>query len=316
MFEIAANSVVASPTISASHSLTNGSYGFDLDADSLAMISTDSACWIQIDFGVIKNINKIRLKGGPNNPGSQAQTLLVSQDGTIWTTIASWAGQTYYTTLSPWFYVVNYVRYIRVTSSGPNYYYLYYMGVELIPQDNLRYRDRIRIVRLPNFNTSFLTCKRDRFQLFGVSSAPARHGQNVYGADILTGGTATASSTEGGSSPDNAVDNDTGTRWNNNNAMPSWWKYDLGAGVTGTPAVVRLYKISYDQLKNFILEGSNDDASWTTLTTGLVPMGLGVWNTYFFSNTTAYRYFRMSMADSWSGNWMSIGEIELCSLLA
>ena len=129
--------------------------------------------------------------------------------------------------------------------------------------------------------------------------------------DILTGGTATASTTESGHPASDAVDDNLSTRWNNNNSLPAWWKYDLGVGNSATPTYLCLYKVSYDQLKTFTLSGSNNDVDWDELISDVVPPGLNVWREYSFSNSTAYRYFKIDMPDSYSGTWVSIGEIEL-----
>jgi hypothetical protein len=123
MSEIAANSVVASPTISASHSLTNGSYGFDLDVGNYAVVASDSALWISIDFGSPQPISKIRFRGGPDNPGTQTQTLDVSINGISWTTLTTWSGQTYYSSISDWLLVpFAGIRMIRITKTITNYY--------------------------------------------------------------------------------------------------------------------------------------------------------------------------------------------------
>jgi hypothetical protein len=128
--EIAANAVVVSPVITASHSLSNGPYGFDLDEGNYAVVSNDADCWIQIDFGESKSIGHIRLRGGPDVDGTQSMTLKTSPNETTWTTIASWSGQTYYTTISEFFEVARSdVRYIRVSKLYPNFLRMYYMGV-------------------------------------------------------------------------------------------------------------------------------------------------------------------------------------------
>jgi hypothetical protein len=129
--EIAASSVVVSPTITGSMSVTNPTYGFDLNQSNYARLEEDGPSWIQIDFGGSVKISRIRLRAGPNNPGTQAMTLLTSPDETNWTEIAAWEGQTYYSTLSGWFTVNRSdVRYIRITKAYPNWFYLYYLGVE------------------------------------------------------------------------------------------------------------------------------------------------------------------------------------------
>ena len=55
-----------------------------------------------------------------------------------------------------------------------------------------------------------------------------------YTTNVLTGGTASASTTYDGSrTPSKALDGDTATQWTpNNSAFPQYWQYDLGSGVT------------------------------------------------------------------------------------
>jgi hypothetical protein len=137
--EIAAGAVVASPSITASHSLLDGAYGFDLNESNYAVVQTDaSPAWVQIDFGSAQKISQIRFRGGPDGAGSHTMALKTSPDASTWTTIASWTGQTYYAALSPWFDVnrsdVRYIRFER--SDSNNYVRLYYMGVKL-PADSL-----------------------------------------------------------------------------------------------------------------------------------------------------------------------------------
>ena len=130
MAEVAISSLVASPTLTASATCSNIAYGFDINEADYAVVQSDAnPTWIQIDFGVNKYINTLRLRGGPDQPGSHVVSLLTSTDGTNWTTIATWSSQTYYSTLSPWFTINASVRYVRVNRTLNNYLRLYYMGV-------------------------------------------------------------------------------------------------------------------------------------------------------------------------------------------
>ena len=155
MAEIAANSVVGSPTITASANLSNGPDGFDLNEGNYAQVGTDSALWIMIDFGTVQAIGKVRLRGGPEDAGSQVQTLDTSSDGVSWTTHASWIGQANYSAISGWINVnrVN-VRMIRVTKTATNYFRLYYMGLDQ------------EVVPAP---ACYLHARRDRLNFKGVS---------------------------------------------------------------------------------------------------------------------------------------------------
>lgn len=102
-------------------------------------------------------------------------------------------------------------------------------------------------------------------------------------------------------------------------SMPEWWKYDLGSGVTKT---VKSFKIlsSYDtggwSIKDFKLQGSNNDSDWTDIGTFQYPGGgSGQANPQSFScsgNTTAYRYYRYYITSVWrSNNYCIIAETEM-----
>jgi len=130
MAEVAISSLVASPTLTASAACSNIAYGFDINEADYAVVQSDAnPTWIQIDFGVNKYINTLRLRGGPDQSGSHVVSLLTSTNGTDWTTITTWSSQTYYSTLSPWFTINASVRYVRVSRTLNNYLRLYYMGV-------------------------------------------------------------------------------------------------------------------------------------------------------------------------------------------
>ncbi len=106
-----------------------------------------------------------------------------------------------------------------------------------------------------------------------------------------TGGTATASSTGDGSSPVNAFDGNDATDWHTpGNGAPQWLKYDFGAGVTWKICKVRLLLRAGDGCwKNFNIQGSNNDSTWTTLYTG-VAANSEAEQIFTFSNSVKYRY--------------------------
>jgi hypothetical protein len=130
MAEVAISSLVASPTFTASATCDTIAYGFNLNENDWAYVKTTAdPAWIQIDFGENKYIKTLRLRGGPDQSGSQVVSLLTSTNGTDWTTIATWSSQTYYNTLSPWFTIAASVRYVRVNRTITSWLKLYYMGV-------------------------------------------------------------------------------------------------------------------------------------------------------------------------------------------
>lgn len=95
---------------------------------------------------------------------------------------------------------------------------------------------------------------------------------------------------------------------------PFWLKTDFGSG---TPVVATWYRITPTGRTNespnaFTFEGSNDDATWVTLDTRAAegatwPLGP---RAYTFTNTTAYRYYRL-YATTTGGNQMSIAGLEI-----
>lgn len=138
----------------------------------------------------------------------------------------------------------------------------------------------------------------------------------VYGYDILTGGTASANSVFAAQSADNACDDNEGTYWSNNNdGVPSWWKYDLGVGIARIVTKLRLkpaYSIpSGIRVKDFKIQGSNNNVDWDDISTEQHAENAD-WEDYTFSNFTAYRYYRLYITSNWdASDWVQIWEIEM-----
>jgi hypothetical protein len=318
MAEIAANDI-GSPSITGSQSVTDPTYGFDINESNYAVVSTDSALWVQIDFGAAYFISRLRFRIGPDSAGTQAQTITVSYDNSHWTTVASWAGQTYYSSLSPFFNVYQPVRYIKYTKAAPNFARLYYLGVSIDTFFIGNRRSRLLLnnpIASPfNFITNFLSLSRMRNRCASHLSSPAnfvRRYISIPGEyiSVLGSGTATASSTQTTNYPANAVDGNTGTRWNNNAALPSWWKYDLGAGNAECVTKLSIWKY-YNQMKTFKVQGSNNDSDWDDIYEDVAPTTTSSWLVWTFANTDEYRYYRLYFPDSNSSSWMSINECVL-----
>ncbi len=131
------------------------------------------------------------------------------------------------------------------------------------------------------------------------------------GTSFLTGGTASQSSILSGGG--NEVDGNTGTSWFANTAANEWVKYDLGSGVTKTAVKLRMYLTplngGHGRIAGFTLEGSNNNSIWTALVSNTVADGLASQEvSYTFANATAYRYYRLSVAASYSGNAIGLNE--------
>jgi len=138
----------------------------------------------------------------------------------------------------------------------------------------------------------------------------------TYGTtDRCTGGTASANSAGGGYEAAKAFDDNTGTRWMNTNEIPTWIKYDFGAGISWKISKLTLSAFMSDNLqcKAFTLQGSNNDSDWTTVYTGQMANSDGV-QTFTFINKNSYRYFKVNVTTTWHqsvNNNVSFWEIQM-----
>jgi hypothetical protein len=131
-------------------------------------------------------------------------------------------------------------------------------------------------------------------------------------SNFITGGTPSANSEITPAA--NACDGDIGTYWYQSATLPAWWKYDLGVGITKTARKLRM--ITYPgYIKNFTLEGSNNNSDWTLIYTG-IHLNNGSWQEYLFSNATAYRYYKVNFANNYGGdNQIAALEIEILNVI-
>ena len=137
----------------------------------------------------------------------------------------------------------------------------------------------------------------------------------TYGANVLTGGTASASTEFSGSYvAAYACDGNAGTRWGTTNgSLPGWWRYDLGAGVTKKVEKFGFYLASAEATRDFTFSGSNDGTTWTVLYRG-VGADTTSWQYFTFNNATAYRYYQIDVLNNYSGSVASITEIQAYEL--
>jgi hypothetical protein len=121
--------------------------------------------------------------------------------------------------------------------------------------------------------------------------------------------------------PYRAVNRATGVHFSNNGDGLGWYKFDFKTR-TLVPNRLSIRSRSDgtgNMLTNFVLEGSNDDSSWTTI---LSVSGAGFtaadqWKSWLVSGTTTWRYLRIRMTapDSNGANYMTMGEVELYGVL-
>lgn len=162
------------------------------------------------------------------------------------------------------------------------------------------------------------------YTTLGIDSYGIVVGSNDSGPDVTDSTYASASSTHSsvvgpGGGFDNIIDVGGGGthRWVSNvlptPSAPEWLKQDFGSGVTKT--IVR-YTLDNggngpsEVAKDWTFEGSNDDSNWDVLDT---QTGQDYTNktTYNFSNTTAYRYYRILITALNSGSNAAIYEMEM-----
>lgn len=124
-----------------------------------------------------------------------------------------------------------------------------------------------------------------------------------YGANFLTGGTASGT----GGTPANAVDGNTGTDWNSGITSNARFIYNLGSGVSKTPAKIRIYGRDAGGnlgVKNFDVDVSATGAfagEETTVYTGITTNTVGAWQEFTFVNETGARYVSLLIVDTWNG---------------
>jgi len=133
-----------------------------------------------------------------------------------------------------------------------------------------------------------------------------------YGSDILSGGTPSADLYYSTRTPDKACDNNLTTYWQvyNQGVCPHWWKYDLGEGVTKVARRVTIKNHAIAGINEFKVQGSNNDSDWDDLYTGNCNDNADV-QTFNFTNTTAYRYYRIYITSSYTAQNLAVYEFEI-----
>ena len=144
------------------------------------------------------------------------------------------------------------------------------------------------------------------------------HALGGYTADVTGSGTPTASASLYSGTAAKQFDNDqsNSSTCGYTPVSGSWLKYDFGAGNEKT--IIR-YKIDTGHdgntyaPKDWTLQGSNNDADWTTIDTQSNVTGWSASTLRQFdcpSNSTAYRYYRLYITGSNNGTYVQINEVE------
>ncbi len=130
-------------------------------------------------------------------------------------------------------------------------------------------------------------------------------------ADVPAG-TITSASSEYSSTTyadDNATDGNWTTRWASLSSAPQWLRVQLPtATVCTTYSLGGFASELYGQPKTWTFEGSNDGSTWTTLDTrtGITTWLANTLNTYTFSNSTAYLYYRINVSVNGDGSYVRL----------
>lgn len=106
----------------------------------------------------------------------------------------------------------------------------------------------------------------------------------------------------------NAFDDDLTTYWTPSSDTDEWIKVDLGNEVKVKK--VRIKTIPSFGIKNFKVQGSNDDINWTDLYVGIAN-DTDDWQEFNLTTTGKFRYYRIYIIDGYFPDNLFVNEIEL-----
>ena len=137
-----------------------------------------------------------------------------------------------------------------------------------------------------------------------------------YTDDLCNGGVASASGETGVNIAAHAFDG-LHPRWaHDGGAFPKWIKYDFGDGVSQKIEKIVLTRF-YNQVKDFKVQGSNDNINWDDVSTEQCANTDGDYETVTFTFTNNYgkhRYVRIYITSTWDGGYpnnTSLWEVEM-----
>jgi hypothetical protein len=130
----------------------------------------------------------------------------------------------------------------------------------------------------------------------------------TYGANVITGGTPSASSTYGGYPASNGCDGNIGTVWSSDgSAMPQWWMYDFGVGNAKVITKMSIY-LPVVSTPNIALAGSNDNFATFTILIPTITVALASWVHLTFPNGISYQAVRVIFT---GGAYAEIAEVQM-----
>lgn len=129
---------------------------------------------------------------------------------------------------------------------------------------------------------------------------------NMRELEVYTATTSTASTTNGGLVPSNALDGNDATYWcASNGVFPQWLNVDLGSNNIISDIKTKFYA---NELWKYKIEGSKDNTNWTVL---VDKTGTGVSAQDVDDHAGGvYRYVRITVTES-GGDWAAIREFKV-----
>ena len=100
-----------------------------------------------------------------------------------------------------------------------------------------------------------------------------------------------------------AFDGNSSNYWGSTTSSNQWVQYDFGTAKIVTSVSIKALYATQIRLKNFKIQGSNDGSTFTDIYTGVYPNDTSEpLETYTFTNSTAYRYWRLLAVDTYGDN--------------
>lgn len=147
-----------------------------------------------------------------------------------------------------------------------------------------------------------LTATRPTQPSIGTTPPPAT-------GDLAAGRPASASTTNGGFAPGNAVDSNAGTYWESaNNAFPQWFQVDLGAAAALTSVVLKLPTGWERRTQTITIQDGSTGATLVTAAGYVFDPATGNSATVTLPGT-AVRYLRLSFTGNTAWPAAQIGQI-------
>jgi len=133
--------------------------------------------------------------------------------------------------------------------------------------------------------------------------------------DACQGGTASAGSNVNGDVPAHAFDDDLTTLWEAS-PVPEWISYDFGSGndeAIQWVSITARRNFPERAPSDFTIEASTDNSTWNVIHTVTGETGWQDTETrqYSFSNSTAYRYWRINVSAVVDADYLNITDIAM-----